>query len=72
VTYPFLAKLDITNNVPDICFFPILATISGQYQDIPVFVCRRARQALNDTVKKLEKELKEAQLKEAHSKKQVL
>jgi hypothetical protein len=37
-----------------------------------LFVCRRARQALNDTVEKLEKELKEAQLKEAHSKKQVL
>ncbi len=34
-----------------------------------LFVCRRARQALNDTVKKSEKELKEAQLKEAHSKK---
>ncbi len=41
------------------------------YEPILIF-CRRARQALNDTVKKLEKELKEAQLKEAHSKKQVL
>ncbi len=37
-----------------------------------LFVCRRARQALNDTVKKSENKLMEAQLKEAHSKKQVL
>ena len=33
---------------------------------------QKARQALSDTVKILEKELKEAQWKEAHSKKQVL
>ncbi len=37
-----------------------------------LFVCRRVRQALIDTVKKLDNELKEARLKEAHSKKQVL
>ena len=45
--------------------------VHTDYETI-LFVCRRARQALNDTVKKLEKELKEAQLKEAHCKKQVL
>jgi hypothetical protein len=45
--------------------------LDGAYETI-LFICRRASQALNDTVKKSEKELKEAQLKEVHSKKQVL